>query len=325
MASASPIYLMARASSTKSWLWHQRLSHLNFNTINDLARNELVAGLSKFKYHKEHLCPSCEQGKSKRASHPPKPVPNSRPAGHKPHSPSMNHRRPTMNCTRPYKTFFQTPSFETIPFLKSSAVNNSYRAPWVSTANSSFVIMFLARIHMDILSKGVERLNELETLLYSNGDAMVRMKKLLVDWGVLDEIGIHLELKRMFGVRFKEDDELVFIVWAWCEAFKVKDVYKEWCLEFFSTLWLDDQIKVENITKDEISELKFRTYLEVGEMNFDKFPIRSFWESISKNDNGGLDISNACSMGHGNGDVGAGPSHVTKLVEYVDGMDEDDS
>nr|GFC17536.1 retrovirus-related Pol polyprotein from transposon TNT 1-94 [Tanacetum cinerariifolium] len=35
-------------------------------------------GLPKFKYHKEHLCPSCVQGKSKRASHPPKPVPNSR-------------------------------------------------------------------------------------------------------------------------------------------------------------------------------------------------------------------------------------------------------
>nr|GEX81111.1 retrovirus-related Pol polyprotein from transposon TNT 1-94 [Tanacetum cinerariifolium] len=78
MASASPICLMARASSTKSWLWHQQLSHLNFDTINDLARNDLVAGLPKFKYHKEHLFPSCEQGKSKRASHPPKPVPNSR-------------------------------------------------------------------------------------------------------------------------------------------------------------------------------------------------------------------------------------------------------
>nr|GFB43037.1 retrovirus-related Pol polyprotein from transposon TNT 1-94 [Tanacetum cinerariifolium] len=58
MASASPICLMARVSSTKSWLWHQRLSHLNFDTINDLARNDLVEGLSKFKYHKEHLCPS---------------------------------------------------------------------------------------------------------------------------------------------------------------------------------------------------------------------------------------------------------------------------
>nr|GEZ19840.1 hypothetical protein [Tanacetum cinerariifolium] len=78
MASASSICLMARASSTKSWLWHQRLSHLNFDTINDLARNDLVASLPKFKYHKEYLCPSCEQGKSKRASHPPKPVLNSR-------------------------------------------------------------------------------------------------------------------------------------------------------------------------------------------------------------------------------------------------------
>nr|GEV12995.1 hypothetical protein [Tanacetum cinerariifolium] len=78
MVSVSPICLMARASSTKSWLWHQRLSHLNFDTIDDLARNDLIAGLPKFKYHKEHLCPSCEQGKSKRASHPPKPVPNSR-------------------------------------------------------------------------------------------------------------------------------------------------------------------------------------------------------------------------------------------------------
>nr|GFC29967.1 retrovirus-related Pol polyprotein from transposon TNT 1-94 [Tanacetum cinerariifolium] len=78
MAYASPICLMARASSTKSWLWHQRLSHLNFDTINDLAKNDLVSGLPKFKYHKEHFCPSCEQEKSKRASHPPTPVPNSR-------------------------------------------------------------------------------------------------------------------------------------------------------------------------------------------------------------------------------------------------------
>ncbi|GKD84817.1 retrovirus-related pol polyprotein from transposon TNT 1-94 [Tanacetum coccineum] len=58
MASASPICLIARATSTKSWLWHQRLSHLNFDTINDLAKHDLVTGLLKFKYHKEHLCPS---------------------------------------------------------------------------------------------------------------------------------------------------------------------------------------------------------------------------------------------------------------------------
>nr|GEU66254.1 hypothetical protein [Tanacetum cinerariifolium] len=78
MASASPICLMARVIPTKSWLWYQRLSRLNFDTINDLAKNDLVSGLPKFKYAKEHLCPSCEQGKSKRASHPPKPDLNSK-------------------------------------------------------------------------------------------------------------------------------------------------------------------------------------------------------------------------------------------------------
>nr|GEZ02243.1 retrovirus-related Pol polyprotein from transposon TNT 1-94 [Tanacetum cinerariifolium] len=61
MSSASPICLMARASSTKSWLWHQRLSHLNFDTINESARNDLVSGLPKFKYNKEHLCPSLKR------------------------------------------------------------------------------------------------------------------------------------------------------------------------------------------------------------------------------------------------------------------------
>nr|GFB72836.1 retrovirus-related Pol polyprotein from transposon TNT 1-94 [Tanacetum cinerariifolium] len=52
--------------------------HLNFDTINDLAKNDLVSGLPKFKYVKEYLCPSCEQGKSKRDSHPPKHVLNSK-------------------------------------------------------------------------------------------------------------------------------------------------------------------------------------------------------------------------------------------------------
>ncbi|GJX33175.1 retrovirus-related pol polyprotein from transposon TNT 1-94 [Tanacetum coccineum] len=60
MAFASPICLLVHETSTKSWLWHQHLSHLNFDVINDLAKNDLVTGLPKFKYHKEHLCPSYE-------------------------------------------------------------------------------------------------------------------------------------------------------------------------------------------------------------------------------------------------------------------------
>ncbi|GJX36233.1 retrovirus-related pol polyprotein from transposon TNT 1-94 [Tanacetum coccineum] len=75
IAAYSPVCLMSRATSTKSWLWHCRLSHLNFGTINQLTSHDLVDGLLKFKYHKNHLCSACEHGKSKKASLPPKLVP----------------------------------------------------------------------------------------------------------------------------------------------------------------------------------------------------------------------------------------------------------
>nr|GFA00768.1 integrase, catalytic region, zinc finger, CCHC-type, peptidase aspartic, catalytic [Tanacetum cinerariifolium] len=42
MMASSPICLLFKASKTKSWLWHHRLLHLNFGTINHLARQGLV-------------------------------------------------------------------------------------------------------------------------------------------------------------------------------------------------------------------------------------------------------------------------------------------
>ncbi|GJV96700.1 retrovirus-related pol polyprotein from transposon TNT 1-94 [Tanacetum coccineum] len=60
MMSASPVCLLTKASSTKSWLWHRRLNHLNFGTLNELARKNLVRGLPMLKYDKDHLCPSCQ-------------------------------------------------------------------------------------------------------------------------------------------------------------------------------------------------------------------------------------------------------------------------
>ncbi|GJT42419.1 integrase, catalytic region, zinc finger, CCHC-type containing protein [Tanacetum coccineum] len=42
MMRSSPICLLSKASKTKSWLWHRRLSHLNFGTINQLAKQGLV-------------------------------------------------------------------------------------------------------------------------------------------------------------------------------------------------------------------------------------------------------------------------------------------
>ena len=74
MMRASPICLLSKASKTKSWLWHRRLNHLNFGTINDLSRKDLVVGLPRLKYEKDHLCSACQLGKSKKYAHKPKPT-----------------------------------------------------------------------------------------------------------------------------------------------------------------------------------------------------------------------------------------------------------
>ncbi|GKC10260.1 retrovirus-related pol polyprotein from transposon TNT 1-94 [Tanacetum coccineum] len=46
--------------------------HLNFGTINHLARHCLVRGLPKLKFEKDHLCSACTMGKSKKKPHKPK-------------------------------------------------------------------------------------------------------------------------------------------------------------------------------------------------------------------------------------------------------------
>ncbi|GKB57125.1 retrovirus-related pol polyprotein from transposon TNT 1-94 [Tanacetum coccineum] len=72
MMASSPICLLSKATKTKSWLWHRRLSHLNFGALNHLARNGLVRGLPRLKFEKDHLCSACAMGKSKKQSHKPK-------------------------------------------------------------------------------------------------------------------------------------------------------------------------------------------------------------------------------------------------------------
>nr|GEX95623.1 hypothetical protein [Tanacetum cinerariifolium] len=131
---------MAHSTSTKSWLWHQRFSHLNFDTINDLAKNDLVTGLPKFKYHKEHLCPSYEQGKSKRASHPPKPDPNSKQRLHLIHMDlcgpvriaSINEKRYVLVIADDYSRY----TWSLQPKDKENHRDNEYIAPTPTNSSS---------------------------------------------------------------------------------------------------------------------------------------------------------------------------------------------
>nr|GEX10310.1 hypothetical protein [Tanacetum cinerariifolium]GEY41990.1 hypothetical protein [Tanacetum cinerariifolium] len=74
MMRSYPILLLPKASKNKSWLWHRRLNHLNFGTINDLAWKDLVRVLPRLKFEKDHLCSAFQLGKSKKYAHKPKTV-----------------------------------------------------------------------------------------------------------------------------------------------------------------------------------------------------------------------------------------------------------
>ncbi|GJY45023.1 retrovirus-related pol polyprotein from transposon TNT 1-94 [Tanacetum coccineum] len=76
--SSTLICFMAKASPTQAWLWHQRLSHLNFDYITLLSKKDIVTGLPKLKYVKDQLCSSCEMSKAKRSSFKSKAVPSSK-------------------------------------------------------------------------------------------------------------------------------------------------------------------------------------------------------------------------------------------------------
>ncbi|GKB99094.1 retrovirus-related pol polyprotein from transposon TNT 1-94 [Tanacetum coccineum] len=76
--SSTPICLMDKALPTQAWLWHRRLSHLNFDYINLLSKKDVVIGLPKLKYVKDQLCSSYEVSKAKRSSFKSKTVPSSK-------------------------------------------------------------------------------------------------------------------------------------------------------------------------------------------------------------------------------------------------------
>ncbi|GJX55589.1 retrovirus-related pol polyprotein from transposon TNT 1-94 [Tanacetum coccineum] len=67
-SSAQESCFFAKASENLNWLWHKRFAHLNFKTINKLAKQNLVIGLPSLVYSKDKPCSSCEKGKHHRAS-----------------------------------------------------------------------------------------------------------------------------------------------------------------------------------------------------------------------------------------------------------------
>ena len=52
----------------ESWLWHRRIAHIHMNNLNKLISKDLVIGLPKLKFEKDHICEACQKGKQVKSS-----------------------------------------------------------------------------------------------------------------------------------------------------------------------------------------------------------------------------------------------------------------
>nr|GEV29698.1 hypothetical protein [Tanacetum cinerariifolium] len=60
--------LVVKASADEIMMWHRRLGHLNFKTMNKLVRHNLVKGLPSKSFENDHTCVACLKGKLHKAS-----------------------------------------------------------------------------------------------------------------------------------------------------------------------------------------------------------------------------------------------------------------
>nr|GEU81111.1 hypothetical protein [Tanacetum cinerariifolium] len=67
-------YLFAKATIDESNLWHRRLSHINFKTMNKLVKGNLVRGLPTKVFENNNTCVACKKGKQHRVSCKTKPI-----------------------------------------------------------------------------------------------------------------------------------------------------------------------------------------------------------------------------------------------------------
>ncbi|GJR99466.1 putative ribonuclease H-like domain-containing protein [Tanacetum coccineum] len=61
--------LVAKATLDESMLWHRRLGHVNFKTINKLVKENLVRGLPTKHFENDQTCVVCLKGKQHKASY----------------------------------------------------------------------------------------------------------------------------------------------------------------------------------------------------------------------------------------------------------------
>ena len=67
VANENDTCLIAKATLDESMLWHRRLGHVNFKTINKIVKDGLVRGLPDKRFQNDQTCVACLKGKQHRA------------------------------------------------------------------------------------------------------------------------------------------------------------------------------------------------------------------------------------------------------------------
>ncbi|GJR65593.1 putative ribonuclease H-like domain-containing protein [Tanacetum coccineum] len=93
--------LFAKAILDESNLWHRRLGHINFKTLNKLVRGNLVRGLPSKIFKNNHICVACQKGKQHKASCKTKAGVSYNPHNKTPYELFLG-RKPALSFTRPF-------------------------------------------------------------------------------------------------------------------------------------------------------------------------------------------------------------------------------
>ncbi|GKB69602.1 retrovirus-related pol polyprotein from transposon TNT 1-94, partial [Tanacetum coccineum] len=168
-SSAQEPCFFAKASKNLNWIWHKRLAHLNFKTINKLAKQNFFIGLPSLVYSKDKPCSSCEKEKHHRASFKTKQTSSIKKCLHLLHMDlfgpvtprSINHKKYTLVIVDEY--------------LRSTIVKRHLKTPYeifhkrIPNINFLHVFGFLVYIHnhKDYLGKFDEKVDDGYLLGYS--------------------------------------------------------------------------------------------------------------------------------------------------------------
>ncbi|GJW97263.1 reverse transcriptase domain-containing protein [Tanacetum coccineum] len=93
--------LFAKATLDESNLWHRRLRHINFKTLNKLVRGNLVRGLPLKIFENNHTCVAFQKGKQHKASCKTKIVLVIKPHNKTPYELFLG-RKPALSFMRPF-------------------------------------------------------------------------------------------------------------------------------------------------------------------------------------------------------------------------------